>query len=43
VQETHGFETLQALNETIEVKGKKKMQDWNIEEVCVWLDCLGLS
>jgi hypothetical protein len=24
VQETHGFETLQALNETIEVKGKKK-------------------
>ncbi|CAD8156776.1 unnamed protein product [Paramecium pentaurelia] len=42
-QETHGFETLQALNETVSLKGKKKMQEWNIDEVCTWLDCLGLS
>ncbi|CAK71557.1 unnamed protein product (macronuclear) [Paramecium tetraurelia] len=42
-QEAHGFDTLQAMNETVTVKGKKKMQDWNIEEVCIWLDCLGLS
>ncbi|CAD8062246.1 unnamed protein product [Paramecium sonneborni] len=42
-QENHGFETLQALNETVIVKGNKKMQDWNIDEVCTWLDQLGLS
>ncbi|CAD8147805.1 unnamed protein product [Paramecium octaurelia] len=41
--DAHGFETLQALNETVTVKGNKKMQDWNTDEVCAWLECLGLS
>ncbi|CAD8051589.1 unnamed protein product [Paramecium primaurelia] len=42
-QEVHGFETLQALNETVIVKGNKKMQEWNKDQVCSWLECLGLS
>ncbi|CAK91581.1 unnamed protein product (macronuclear) [Paramecium tetraurelia] len=45
LNETHQIqqETLSALNEIVTLKGKKKMQEWNIDEVCTWLDYLGLS
>ncbi|CAD8153765.1 unnamed protein product [Paramecium octaurelia] len=43
--ETHQIqqETQQVLNEIVALKGKKKMQEWNKDEVCTWLDYLGLS
>ncbi|CAD8066258.1 unnamed protein product [Paramecium sonneborni] len=39
----HGFLSLQVLEKIEEFESQKNMQEWQLEEVCIWLDSLGLG
>ncbi|CAD8173903.1 unnamed protein product [Paramecium pentaurelia] len=39
----HGFLSLQVLEKLEEFESQKNMQEWQLEEVCTWLDSLQLS
>ncbi|CAD8088086.1 unnamed protein product [Paramecium sonneborni] len=39
----HGFLSLQVLEKIDEFENQKNMQEWQLEEVCAWLDSLDLA